>query len=72
MSKITVKIECEAWDAIEFFDQAEPEMTITIETPEITSIAELEGLFYKVAQAAGFTYVGAVDCKILQSLEVKE
>lgn len=49
-----------------------PVTTITLDCEDVDTVQKLEGLFKAVALAAGFIYIGKVECKSLKNLEVEE
>lgn len=69
MASIKVIIENVDFDAS---GDAFPVTTFTIDSEDVDTVTKLEGLFRAVAHAAGFTYVGAVECRSFKSLEVQE
>ncbi len=63
MAKIRVEITEEGFDGGLLDGPVTPAMTTVLNVEEIGTLDELEEFFRRVATAAGFYYVGAVECK---------
>lgn len=63
MTKIRVEITEEGFDGSLLDGPVTPAMTTVLNVEEIGTLEELEEFFRRIAAAAGFYYVGAVECK---------
>lgn len=63
MTKIRVEIVEPGFDGGLLDGPVTPAMTTVLNVEEITTLGELEEFFRRIATAAGFFYVGEVECK---------